>query len=88
MNHGKGEEERELDILSESDSGYMKRFEMNIETLIMAGGRHILCSPELMDKEDDELTKEEIETKENKFKAICFIKRSDPNRYKSLLSDL
>jgi hypothetical protein len=73
---------------AESDSGYMKRFEMNVETLITAGGRHILCSPELMDKEEDEPTEDEIDVEENKFKAICFIKRSDPNRYKSLLNDL
>jgi hypothetical protein len=30
----------------ESDSNYMKRFEMNIKMLIIAGGKHILCSPE------------------------------------------
>jgi hypothetical protein len=38
---------------SKSDSSYMKRFEMNVETLITAGGRHILCSPELMDMADN-----------------------------------
>jgi hypothetical protein len=41
-----------------------------------------------MDKEDDEATEEEIEIEENKFKAICNIKRGDPNRYKSFLNDL
>jgi hypothetical protein len=41
---------------SESDSSYMKRFEMNVETLITAGGRHILCSPELMDMVNDDPT--------------------------------
>jgi hypothetical protein len=73
---------------SESDSAYMKHFEMNVETLITAGGKHILCSPDLMEKEDEEPTAKEIDIEENKFKAICFIKRSDPNRYRSLLNDL
>ena len=46
---------------SENDSSYMKRFDINIETLITAGGKHILCSPELMEKEGDEPNKEEAE---------------------------
>ena len=73
---------------NESDSNYMKRFETNLETLITAGGKHIMCSPDLMDKDGDEGTEEEIEIEENKFKAICYIKRGDPNRYTSLLNDL
>ena len=73
---------------NESDSKYMKRFETNLETLITAGGKHIMCSPDLMDKDGDEGTEEEIEIEENKFKVICYIKRGDPNRYNSLLNDL
>ena len=65
---------------SENDSSYMKRFEMNTETLLTAGGKHILCSPELMDKVNVDATDEEIEIEENKFKAICYIKRGDQNR--------
>ncbi len=61
---------------------------MNLETLITAGGRHILCSPDLMDKEGEDVTEEEIEIEENKFKAICYIKHRDSNRYKSFLNDL
>lgn len=61
---------------------------MNAETLIMVGGKHILCSHELMEKDGNEPTDKEIDIEENKFKAICFVKCGDPNRHKSLLNDL
>ena len=37
---------------SESDCAYMKRFQVNCDTLFSAGGRHILCSPELVEATD------------------------------------
>jgi hypothetical protein len=41
----------------ESDDDYMKRFKASVETLISAGGRHILCSPEIMEKKSKEARK-------------------------------
>ena len=72
-----------------SDSAYMNHFWVNLDTLCSAGGKHILCSPELMEAHDsDNPTTEECEAEENKFKAIVFLKRSDPNRYGSFLTEL
>ena len=74
---------------NESDSAYMKRFRVNLDTLYSAGGKHILCSPELMEAVDkDNPTDLERETEENKFKAIVFLKRSDPIRYGEFLAEL
>ena len=73
----------------ESDSAYMKRFRVNLDTLCSAGGRHILCSPELIEAADkDNITDAERESEESKFKAIVFLKRSDPTRYGGFLTEL
>ena len=73
----------------ESDSAYLKRFRVNVDTLCSAGGQHILCSPDLIETADkDNITEREKETEENKFKAIVFLKRSDPTRYGSFLTEL
>ena len=73
----------------ESDSAYLKRFRVNLDTLCSAGGRHILCSPDLIDAADkDNITDVEKEAEENKFKAIVFLKRSDPTRYGGFLTEL
>ena len=74
---------------NESDSGYMKRFKINMDTLLSAGGRHILCSPELADTADpDKITDLERDIEEAKFKAIVFLNRSDPVRYGDLNTEL
>ena len=74
---------------SESDTSYMKRFKVNLDTLYSAGGKHILCSPELVEAVDkDNITDKEKEVEENKFKAIILLKRSDPNRYGAFLTEL
>ena len=53
-----------------------------LDMLYSAGGKHILCIPELMEvKDSNNLTKEECEGEEKKFKAIVFLKQSDPKRY-------
>ena len=68
---------------------YMRRFKVNLDTLLSAGGRHILCSPELVEAVDKtSITDEEREKEESKFKAIIFLKRSDPMRYGSFLTEL
>ena len=64
---------------NESDSDYMKRFQINMNTLLSAGGRHILCSSELADTADsNKITNLERDIEEAKFKAIVFLNRSDP----------
>ena len=74
---------------SESDSSYMKRFQVNCDTLFSAGGKHILCSPELIEAADPmNITEVEREKEESKFKAIVFLKRSDQNRYGTFLTEL
>ena len=63
----------------------MKRFKINMDTLLSAGGRHILCSPELTDAADpDMITDLERDIEESKFKAIVFLNLSDPVRYGDL----
>ena len=74
---------------NESDVSYMKRFRVNLDTLVSAGGKHTLCSPEIFEAADkNNITKKETEAEEAKFKAIIFLKRSDPNRYGSFLTEL
>ena len=74
---------------NESDTVYMKRFKIDLDTLIAAGGEHVLCSPDLMEAVDkDNPSNKEIETEQNKFKAIVFLKRSDPSRYGEFLAEL
>jgi len=71
---------------NEHDSAYMRRLRVNIDTLLSAGGRHILCSPELIEAVDNKnIAEKEREKEESKFKAIVFLKRSDPVRYGSFL---
>ena len=58
---------------NEIDTSYMKRFKTNLDTLLSAGGKHILCSPELAEAVDpNNLTQKEIDIEEAKFKAIFF----------------
>ena len=72
----------------ESNDSYLERFNSNVKTLEMAQGKHVLCANELMDKESDLPTAQEIRNEEEKFKAILFLKRSDEGRYKELTSKL
>ena len=68
---------------TESNIGHIKRFRVNLDTLISANGKHILCSPELVEASDKKNIKEEERKKEESwcFKVKVFLKRSDPNRY-------
>ena len=34
---------------NESDDSLLKRAKSAVETLVLAGGRHVLCSPDIMD---------------------------------------
>ena len=60
-----------------------------MDTLLSAGGKHILCIPELAHAADpDMITDLERDTEEAKFKAIVFLNRSDPVRYGDLNTEL
>ena len=58
------------------------------ETLKIAGGEHLLVSDTLLGKDLNKASKLEISEEKEKFMAICYILRSDENRYKKLLDDL
>ena len=52
---------------TESNSAYMKRFHVNLDTLISSGGKHILCSPELVEAIDkNNITAKEKEIEESR----------------------
>ena len=51
----------------------MKLFKINMDTLLLTGGRHILCSPELADAAGpNKITELERDIEEAKFKAVVF----------------
>ena len=56
-----------------------------METWILTGGRHVLWSPEMVDKTSDDLTPEEFLTEKEKSISICILKRYGGNRYDGLL---
>ena len=72
----------------ETNDAYLTRFKSMIETLKIAGGEHMLVSPTLMGKTIDGATSDEIKDEKEHFMAICFIVRSDENKYRKLLDDL
>ena len=72
----------------ESNDGYLTRFKSMIQTLKIAGGKHVLVSPTLLGKTIAAANNAEINAEKEKFMAVCFILRSDESRYKSLLDGL
>eukprot|EP00957_Ditylum_brightwellii_P137679 10495716-Ditylum_brightwellii.AAC.1 len=68
----------------ESNDDFYKCFESNLETLELARGGHILCSPTLMYKASNDPTDEKLKLEEDKFKAMCLLKQSDTTRYQEL----
>ena len=69
----------------EGDEGYKKWVISEIETLIFDGGRHVLCSPAIMEAVDQEKpTGKETKSQEEKFSAIHLLQTSDPVRYGNL----
>ena len=74
---------------TESSVNYMKRFRINLDTLIAAGGKYVLYCPELVEMNDKtNITEDEKKLEENRFKAIVFLKRSDPVRYGAFMAEL
>ena len=72
----------------ESDDDHLKKFNSRLENMILAGGRHILCSPHIFGKYMVSCTPMEINTEKERFKAMCFILRADKIRYGDLLEEL
>ena len=73
---------------TESDDDYLTRFNARAESLELAGGGHIFCSPDILKKAIERATTEEIKDEKEIFKAICFLVRADETRYRSLIYDL
>ena len=73
---------------NETNDTYLTRFRSMIETLKLAGGEHILVSEMLLGKKIENASGAEIYEEKEKFMAICYILRSDVDRYGKLLEDL
>ena len=72
----------------ESDDDYLNKFNSRLENMILAGGGHIMCSPQILGKDMASCTTVEIDAEKEIFKAVCFILRADENRYGDLLEEL
>ena len=70
---------------SETDDEYLNKFNSRLENMILAGGGHILCSPQIPGKDMVSCTTMEINTEKERFKAMFFILREDDIRYGDLL---
>ena len=56
--------------------------------MILAGGGHIFCSPQILGKDVVSCTTMEINTEKERFKAMCFILKAEEIRYGDILEDL
>lgn len=62
---------------------------MNLDALELRGGKRMLCSPELAEASGKgNMTSEEIENKEAKFKAMVFLKKSEPSCHRGFCGSL
>ena len=74
---------------TESNDSFRKRVDSAALTLGLAGGSHVLCSPDLIVTEDESnVTAKEIEIEVEKVKAMVMLLKSDPARYGTLHEDL
>ena len=73
---------------SESDDDYPNKFNPRLENIILDGGGHILCSPQILGKDMAACATVEIDTEKERFKAMCFILRADETRYGDILEEL
>ena len=74
---------------TESNDSFRKRIDAYALTLKLAGGKHVMISPELIveDKAGNP-TEEEKTVEEDKFKSMLMILRSDPIRFGKLQESL
>ena len=56
--------------------------------MILAGGRHILCSPQILGKDIIFCTPMKKNAEKERFKAMCFILRADKIGYGGILEEL
>ena len=71
------------------DNGYIKREIWVIENLTLAGGRHVLCSLDIMEAGyQSKAQKKEIKSDEKKFSMIHLVQTPDPVRYGNLNKEL
>ena len=73
---------------SEKGDNYLNKFNSRLENMILAGGGHILCSPQILGKDMVSFTPMEINTEKERFKALCFILRADEICYGDILEQL
>mgnify|MGYP003337681474 CR=1 FL=1 len=64
----------------------MKQNILKIYALVI--GEHFFCSPKILGSELDTASEEDIKKPNEKFKAMCFLQRTDFGRYGDLLDDL
>ena len=73
----------------ESNDAYRTRLDSTVLTLELAGGKHVLCSNELIvAAKKEKPTEAEIRVEEEKLKAMLMIVRADPIRYSLLQHNL
>ena len=70
------------------DDDYLRKFNSRLENMILAGGVHILCSPQILGKDMISCTPMEINTEKDRFKAMCFILRVEKICYSDILEEL
>lgn len=58
---------------SESDDDYLVRFDARFQNMEMAGGEHLMISPQLLNKKLEDGSPDKIEKERERFKAMCFI---------------
>ena len=73
---------------NKSNEAYHTRFKSIVDTLKIAGGRYILISLVMLGMSIDAATALKLCEEKEKFMAVCFILRSELERYKNLLQDL
>ena len=73
---------------SESDDDYLRKFNSRLKNMILAGGIHVLWSPQILGKDMISCTPMEINTEKERFKAMCFILRANKIGYSDILEEL
>ena len=73
---------------NELEDEYLARFNAKQKSLEMVGGDHIFVSPKILGAKIHEATEENIRKEKERFLAMCFFMRADPNLYSELHEDL
>ena len=70
---------------TESDDDYLSRFDSRIENMNLAGGTHVLCTPQIIGKYLSQCNTAEINANKERFKEMSFVLRAYESRYEYLL---